>query len=202
MTSRSPEAGARSMAAATGRRPAVAAGREPQQPGPGGAEAEDGDDRVVKPAHVGVAMKGLPVLAVAVLHQAESVELHVVAALQPAVGIGEGGVRQGAAGSPERPEATLLDPVVVAEQAARLPGHAFEQGAHQLVGAHQPAPGHVHPRHGVKFDALDRHAVDLPGSRTDRDRAAEGAPLQHAPPNDRRRWKAIRSTGRCAGGPR
>ena len=133
-----------------------------QQPGSAGTEREHGDDRVVEPTHVGVAMERLAVASVPVLQQAEPVELHAVAVLQCAGGVGQGLMRQRVSPLPPRPEPPLLHEMVVAEQLARLPRHRLEQVLVDGISIGDPAAGDVDPRPVAELDALDcAVAVDL-----------------------------------------
>ena len=95
ITSRSPDAGRQVVGRALAGAVVVAAGAGPQQPRPPGAERQDGDDGVVEPAHVGVAVERLTVAAVAVLDHAEPVELRPVAVLQGPGRLGRAGCGQG-----------------------------------------------------------------------------------------------------------
>ena len=106
MTIRSPDAGARSIGVTrvslrslpVGWRPLARGRRSHGLVAPRLRMAIDG---VIEPAHVGIAVESLTVVAVSVLQQAESVELHVVPTLQAAMNAGNGWVRQRPARSPE-----------------------------------------------------------------------------------------------------
>ena len=97
ITSRSPAPGARSWVAPRSGVWAWRAARA-EPPRPAGAEGEHGDDRVVEPAHVGVAMERLAVVAVAVERHAEAVEPGAMAVLEPRVASARAGWGRGRPG--------------------------------------------------------------------------------------------------------
>ena len=121
---------------------ALAGTQEPRASGP---KCEYADDRVVKPPHVGVAMKALTIAAIAVLDHREAGELHSVRPLDPSRDIRQDGMRKRTPTVPRRAEPFLLDNVVVAEQLRSPPGHGVSQMREQFVSVAQPVPRHVDP---------------------------------------------------------
>ena len=92
------------------------------------AEDEQGDDGVVEPAHVAVAMERHHVAPVAVEGQRRAAEADVVAVLDGAVGLDEDGVGRGGGGE-RRAQPGLVDPVVVAVHPTLPEGRRWPPGA-------------------------------------------------------------------------
>ena len=72
----------------------VAGRRGAEQPRPLGAEGHDRDDGVVEPAHVGVPVECLAVVAVAILDHRETLEGGVVTMSQVTMDLGQQRVRR------------------------------------------------------------------------------------------------------------
>ncbi len=123
----------------------VAIGAWAQQPGAASAEREDGDERVVEPAQVAIAVERLAVEPVAIAGQAEAVEVLAVAVLQPAVHVEEQRVGDRVTASPGCPQPRRRDPVVVAEQALLGPARDVGDLVVDFVGALEQAAHDVDP---------------------------------------------------------
>lgn len=164
ITSRSPEAGARSwVAPLAGEWWSWRLARARSSQGRMAPRGEHGDDGVVEPAHVPVAVEGLAVVAVAVTGEGEGVEAHPVAGLQRPVDLQEHRVGYRVAPLPEGAEPGLAHPAVVAEQPAPAPPCRRRHVVVEHVGAGCEAPHDVDPRPLVEHHALGGGVADEGG---------------------------------------
>lgn len=92
-----------------------------------GPQGKHGYHRVIEPTHVGVTMKALAVVAIAILDDPKARKFDSIPALQHSCGIREYRVRQGLAATPARAESTLFDELLVAEQFGGLPGDIVQK---------------------------------------------------------------------------
>ena len=111
----------------------------PQRPRSLGTEGQHSNDRVVEPTHVGVAVKALTIVAVAILNQPESRELDAVLSLDGARDVAQRNMRQRSSSTPPRTETTFFDVLLVAKEFGRLPIDGAEQMVKEQVGTDEPA---------------------------------------------------------------
>jgi hypothetical protein len=137
-----------------------AVGTGPEVPRPALAESEHGDQRVVQPPELTVAVEGHAIPSVAVLSHGDGAELDAIAAVERSVELGQHGVGGTPVDASRRSDARLLDPVVVAPQPARSPRAPLEQRYVGGVGTGQPSSGHVDPGPIVEPDALEVDLID------------------------------------------
>ena len=131
-----------------------------QQPRPTGPEGQDPDDGFVEPLELSVAVPGHAVATVSIVGQGHPVEGHLVAPGDPVLGVDQGGVASGADLPGAEPR--LVDPALVAEHPALLPGHLADEHVVHLIGPIDQAAHDIHPALLVEHDSLDHRVGHQP----------------------------------------
>ena len=142
--------------------PADRVGRQrlalPEHERPALAEHDDGDQRVVEPAHLAVGVQPLEVLAVAIEQCPDPAELDAIPSNEVHRRLSQErrSIRVEAGAEP-----LLRHVLVVAEDLVLLPGRPVAHGGELRVGVEHERVDDVHPRRVVELPSCDgRGAID------------------------------------------
>jgi hypothetical protein len=127
------------------------------------AQHDDGDERVVQPAHFTIAMQPLKVCAVSIQNGSDSIEPDSIGRCEMHVGLPESG--GAAVRSNEPTESFSGDVTVVAQHLSLLPRNGFVYFVEECRGVGNKAGGKRQPRATIaQVDALGR-CLSIDGQR-------------------------------------